>query len=157
VNPSPQTGQTACPAADVVTDVGPGRGEPLSPGCAAQPVRAHQPLDLAPTDRPAGDAAFPDELAEDLADTVDAAAHRPVTVHPADLGEDRSVTHGPGAPGPAAGRVVGARGDRHAMLGEHPADRLDPEAGPVTIDEGHYQGSRGSVKVGLSPDSPLSS
>ncbi|GEM_PF-6777384 len=30
------------------------------------------------------------------------------------------------------------------MLGEHTADRLDPESGFVIVDEGHYQGSRGS-------------
>ena len=35
------------------------------------------------------------------------------------------------------GRVVGVRGDLGAVLGEHPADRLDPEAVLVLIDEPH--------------------
>src|SRR5690242_6064297 len=39
---------------------------------------------------------------------------------------------------------VGARGDLHPVLGEHAADRLDPEPVALAVDERHYQGSRGS-------------
>ena len=34
--------------------------------------------------------------------------------------------------------VVGVRGDLAAVLGQHPADRLDPEPVPVSVDEGDY-------------------
>ncbi len=34
-------------------------------------------------------------------------------------------------------RVVAARGEAHALLGQHAAHRLDPEAVLVTVDEGH--------------------
>ena len=34
--------------------------------------------------------------------------------------------------------VVGVRGDLAAVLGEHPADRLDPETVPVLVDVGDY-------------------
>ena len=40
--------------------------------------------------------------------------------------------------------VVGARGDRHAALGEHSADRLDSELLPDLVDERGHRGSRGS-------------
>lgn len=40
-------------------------------------------------------------------------------------------------------------GDLHTVLGEHTADRLDPEtAGPHLVDESADQRWRGSVKVG---------
>ena len=42
------------------------------------------------------------------------------------------------------GGVVGARGDLHLVLGQHAADRLDPEPVTVVVDERHYHGSRGS-------------
>ena len=41
-------------------------------------------------------------------------------------------------------RVVARRRDLHPVLGEHPADRLDPEPGPVIIDERDHHGKRGS-------------
>jgi hypothetical protein len=41
-------------------------------------------------------------------------------------------------------RILYASGDLDAVPGEHTADRLDPEAVLVTVDEGHYQGSRES-------------
>ena len=41
-------------------------------------------------------------------------------------------------------RVVTGRGDRHGMLGEHPANRLDPEPVTMIVDELNYHGSRGS-------------
>ena len=38
------------------------------------------------------------------------------------------------------------------MLGEHPADRLDPEPVPVVVDEGDYLGSRGSSSAAKKAD-----
>ena len=34
--------------------------------------------------------------------------------------------------------VIGRRGDPDAVLGEHSADRLDPEPAPMGVDERHY-------------------
>ena len=42
------------------------------------------------------------------------------------------------------GHPIGVRGDLAAVLCEHPADRLDPEAVAVFVDEGDYLGGRGS-------------
>lgn len=49
-------------------------------------------------------------------------------------------------------RLVGARGDRHAVLGEHPADRLDPELVPDLVDERGHHGSRGSSSRATNED-----
>ena len=49
-----------------------------------------------------------------------------------------SSRHRPGRRRPLLMGVVGVRGDLAAVLGEHPADRLDPETPPVSVDEGDY-------------------
>ena len=52
--------------------------------------------------------------------------------------------------------VVGARGDRHVVLGEHPADRLDPETVPVGVDVGDDQRSlRSSSAAAKNADAVL--
>ncbi len=42
-----------------------------------------------------------------------------------------------------AGRIVGTWGNLATMLGEHPAERLDPKTVPIFIDEHDHHGSRG--------------
>ena len=74
------------------------------------------------------------------------APYRPpgLGVHPADLGEYLLVAARPRAGWAMAGGVVGARGDLAAVLGQHPADRLDPEPATMSVDERGHHGSRGS-------------
>src|ERR671910_3351782 len=72
-----------------------------------------------------------------LASTVDAEV---LGVDPADLGLQLLVTQRPGRGRPAAGGVVGGRGDR-----QHLADRLDPVTIPVLVDvDDHLVGRRSS-------------
>ncbi len=54
--------------------------------------------------------------------------------------QDRFGPEGVGDRPPAVS-VVAARGDLDVVLGEHPADRLDPEAVPIGIDVGDDQRS----------------
>jgi hypothetical protein len=62
-------------------------------------------------------------------------------MHRGNLGQHRDIPRRR-KPGPV--RVIRARGDLAAVLGQHPADRLDPEPGLVRVDEADYHGSRGS-------------
>ena len=45
--------------------------------------------------------------------------------------------------GGRSGHPIGVRGDLAPVLGEHTADRLDPEAMAMFVDEGDYRGGRG--------------
>ena len=65
-------------------------------------------------------------------------------VHPADLDQDQLVPPRPRRRWSALGGVLGARGDLAAMLGQHSADRLNPEPDVVFGDEPNYHGNRGS-------------
>ena len=55
---------------------------------------------------------------------------------------------------PATVGVVAARGDLHVVLGEHPADRLDPETFPVPVDVGadHLSRRSSSAAAKNAPD-----
>jgi hypothetical protein len=92
---------------------------------------AHQPLD-----RAAGDpGAFPVELDPDLVGSVDVEV---VAVDPGDLDLQLLVPQRSGRRGPLLRHPVRVRGDLATVLGEHPADRLDPEAASVSVDVGDY-------------------
>lgn len=65
-------------------------------------------------------------------------------MHPFDLDQHDSVPPSTRGRRPDLGRVVGPRSDLQTMFRQHAADRLDPEPDPDLVDEGHYQGSRGS-------------
>src|SRR5699024_3619389 len=67
-----------------------------------------------------------------------------VPEHPLDLDHQLRIRDRSGRRGTLLERVVTGRGDRHGMLGEHPADRLDPEPVTMIVDELNYHGSRGS-------------
>ena len=58
-----------------------------------------------------------------------------VLVHPADRGFELLIADRPGGQCPADCVVAGGRGDRAAVLGQHAADRLDPEPFLVLADE----------------------
>src|SRR5690606_7057713 len=75
------------------------------------------------------------ELRPDLRRAVD---EEVLVVDPADLDFELSVTGRPSGRLAATRRPVGVRSDPHAMLPQHAADRLDPEAVPVGVDERHY-------------------
>ena len=80
-------------------------------------------------DRAAGDPdALPVELGPDLVGPIDVEV---LGVDPGDLGLQLLVADRPRRRRPLLGHPVGVRGDLAAVLGEHPADRLDPEAVPV--------------------------
>src|SRR5205085_1226545 len=84
------------------------------------------PLDRAPRDRDA----FAIERQPHLPGAVDAVVLR---VHPRDLALEFLVALVPPRRTSAAGAgvVVGRRGDRAAVLGQHGADRLDSPAQPT--------------------------
>ena len=107
---------------------------PAHPG---EPQLAHQALDGA-----AGHPdALPVELGPDLVGAIDVEV---LGVDPGDLDLELLVADGPGRRRTLLGHPIGVRGDLAAVLGEHPADRLDPEAVPVLVDEGDYLGCRRS-------------
>ena len=133
---------------------GPGRGrgghrgaDPLPAARPGQAQLAHQPLHRAPGHR----RALAVELQPDLPRPVDAVVLR---VHPADLGLQLLIAHGPGRGHPAGGVVVGGRGDRAAVLGQHAADRLDPEPGLVLADEPHETAAGGRAPPRRKPTPP---
>ena len=76
-----------------------------------------------------------------LADPVDPVV---LAVHPGDDGLELGVADGPRRRWALLGRVVGARGDRHASLAQRGADRLDPVLVLVLIDVRHDRRDRRS-------------
>jgi hypothetical protein len=118
-----------------------------------QPELTHQPLDCAPGDRDA----FTVERKPHLPRAVDAVVLR---MHPADLGLELGVAQLPpsGLLHGSSGVVVGGRGDRAAMLGQHSADRLDTPAQPtigahgVLGDEPHERGEGRSSSAAKKAD-----
>jgi len=58
-------------------------------------------------------------------------------VDAADVGQQHLVAQVPDRRRPGLGRVVAARGDLAAVLSQHAADRLNPKASPVLVDEPH--------------------
>ena len=111
-----------------------GRRRVLAPTGAFDPNDAHQPGGLVPADIVAGFAHGRGQLVGPVEAAVrppDAQGHvGHLSVIPGGLGH-RSRPVG----------VVRARGDRHVVLGEHPADRLDPEPVPKLVDVGDDQRS----------------
>ena len=85
--------------------------------------------------------ALPVQLGPDLVGPIDVEV---LGVDPGDLDLQLFVADGPGRRRALLGHPVGVRGDLAAVLGEHPADRLDPEAIPVSVDVGDYLGCRRS-------------
>ena len=115
----------------VVGPRGGGRRRPAPPG-PFEAETAHQPFHGA-----AGD---PDRL--DLVEVLPH-LHRAVGVvvvamHPGDHLAQEPVTSASRRRRPGLRGVIGGRGDPDAVLGEHSADRLDPEPVPVSVDERHY-------------------
>ena len=110
-----------------------GDRERLAAPGSGQALGAHQPLHGAARDADA----FPVELGPHLVGAVD---EQVLGVDPADLHDQLGVPAGPLRRRPLAGHPVGVRGDLAAVLGEHPADRLDPEPVPVGVDEGDHLG-----------------
>ena len=111
--------------------VGLGGADSFPPPYAGDPSVAHQPGDLIAADVMPGAAGGLPQFAS----TVD-----PVIVLP-QLRHDRShhrIPLGPCRGGPRLGRVVGARGHRHACAAQDRADGLDPELVAVGVDEGDY-------------------
>jgi len=103
----------------------------LAPAYTGEPQVTHKSFDCA-----AGDpGAFPVELGPDLVGSVDVEV---LAVNPEDLGLQLLVPQRSGRWGPRLRHPVRVRGDLAAVLGEHTADRLDPEAVPVSVDEGDY-------------------
>ena len=108
----------------------PGRADPLTAPGTVQAQFAHQPLHRAPGHRHA----LAVQREPDLPGAVDALVGR---MHSSDRGFQLLIPHPPR--GRAAGDrvVVSGRGDHAAVLRQHPADRLNPEPGPVLADEPH--------------------
>jgi hypothetical protein len=122
--------------------VGDGRLPPLATTNPLQTNDIHQPFDCA-----AGHLdALAVELQPDLAGSVDAVV---LTVHPGDLDLQILIAQRPPARRPRRGVVVGGRGDRAPVLAQHAADRRDPEAALMAVDEPHENRCGRSVKVGL--------
>nr|WP_246169391.1 hypothetical protein [Actinotalea subterranea] len=104
--------------------------EALGAGDAAQPGRAHQPVDRATCDP----VALPVQLGVDLVNPVDAVVLR---MHLLDQGGRRGVADRPGRRWAGLGGVVGARGDLQA-------DRLDPETVLVLVEADDHFNRRSS-------------
>src|SRR5664280_651162 len=103
----------------------------LAPAHTGESQVAHQALD-----RAAGDpGALPVELAPDLVGPVDVEV---LPVYPENLDLQVLVPEGALRRWALLRCPVGVRGDLAAVLGEHPADRLDPEAVSVDVDVGDY-------------------
>ena len=81
-----------------------------------------------------------------------------VRMHPPNLGQQLRVADHPVTRWAVLGRVVGARGDRAAMLRQHPADRLDPELPTIDhivamlINETHERGDGRSSSAAKKAD-----
>ena len=128
--------------------VGSGGDELAASTHTAQPVAAHQSFDLA-SRHAAEFGMFPPGLlagqfVEHLAHPIAAPADHRAAMHPANMLQHLGVTPGPRRWRAGLGRVERRRGDLATVLGEHPADRLDPEPFPMIIDERDHHGSRGS-------------
>jgi hypothetical protein len=111
-----------------IADCGP---HPLAPHHALQAHRPHQARYGAASDR----GSFPEKLAPDLPDAIDAEV---LLVHAPDFGRQGDIALGPcgqlariGASGGVG--VIRRRGDR-----QNAADRLDPVAGAVLVDKGDH-------------------
>jgi hypothetical protein len=79
-----------------------------------------------------GAAGHPDAFAVELGPDLRCPVHAEVLgVHPGDVGLELLVPHHPGRHGPALGGPVRRRGEL-----QRGADRLDPEAVPVSVDVG---------------------
>ena len=102
-------------------------GGVLAPADALDAGDGHQPGHLVPPDLMPGLG----HRVPHLADPV----HVPVLAVQVDhhVDQDRFGAQGVGDRPPTVG-VVAARGDLNVVLGEHPADRLDPELVPVLVD-----------------------
>src|SRR5690606_31986427 len=95
---------------------------------ADQAFLAHEPLDGA-----AGD---PDAVLVELVPDLVGAVHRQVLFEdPSDLRHQLGVAQRSLRGLALLGNVVGVRGDPAAVLTQHPADRLDPEAVAMVVDE----------------------
>lgn len=105
-----------------------------------QSLGAHQPLNPAP----AHDDPFEGQQPPDLTDSADPTALVRIEEDPLDLHDQLRVAQRSWRGRAGLERLVGGRGNRHAVLGQHAADRLDPEPVTVVVDEPDYQGSRGS-------------
>src|SRR5271170_125491 len=81
------------------------------------------------------------ELSPDLVGPIDVEV---LGVDPGDLAPKFFVADGSSGRRALLGYPVGVGGDLAPVLGEHPADRLDPEAFPVGVDVRHYFGCRRS-------------
>lgn len=102
-----------------------------------EPEPPHQALDSAARDA--------DPLAVELGpDLVGAVDGEVGCVDPGDLDLEIFVAQGARRRRTLPRHPVGVRGNLATVLGEHPTDRLDPEARPVGVDEGHYLGDRRS-------------
>src|SRR3954467_2719502 len=105
--------------------------DPFAPHHALQTHRLHQARYGAASDR----GPFPEKLSPNLPDAIDAEV---LLVHAPDFGPQSDIALGPGrqltrigAPGGVG--VITRRGDR-----QNAADRLDPVAGAVLVDEGDH-------------------
>ena len=109
----------------------------LVPRDAAQALGAHQPLHGAPCDADT----FAVELGVDLPRAVDTQVR---LVRGLDVDDELGVPNRPRRWRPGLGRVVAARGDLHAGVFQHGADRLDPDLTPIDhvvamgVKVGHY-------------------
>ena len=79
-------------------------------------------------------------------------------MHPPNLGQQLRIADHPVTRRAGLGRVVGARGDRAAVLRQHPADRLDPELSTIDhvvtmlVDEPHERGDGRSSSAAKKAD-----
>ncbi|QHE73953.1 hypothetical protein GFS60_07628 (plasmid) [Rhodococcus sp. WAY2] len=113
-----------------------GGADPLRPAGTAPPVDAHEPFD--------GAAGHLDALTAQVGPHLQRAVQRlrpastvlvPLDVVGGQHRGDGGVPQWPFRQRPAAPGVEGSRGDRAPVLGEHPADRYDPELIAVFGDE----------------------
>lgn len=119
--------------------VGSGSDDLLPAPDPAQPLLTHQPFDRAPGDHEALAA----QEVPDLPEATDPAPELQTEEHPLDLGDQFRVTQRSGQGRPLLERVVAGRGDLHPVLGQHAADRLDPEPVTMIVNELNYHGKRG--------------
>lgn len=103
------------------------RDELLPASDAQQTLLAHETFDSATRD----DDAFSFRQSSDLTGSADPGTELAIPEHPLDLHDQFHVAQRASWWRAPRERIVLRRGDPHTVLGEHPADRLDPE--PVTM------------------------
>jgi hypothetical protein len=94
-------------------------------------VLCHQPLDRAPGDV----VALAAQTQPHLAGTE--SGHEPLLASGPDKFDDLGIAQRPLRRRSITGLVVGGRGDLEPVLGQHAADRLDPELLTMSVDELH--------------------